>query len=539
MTSAALDRLALVILATALFVFTNERGFSHEIREGAWDIGIAFAPFLLLLLVAARTTLPSWTRAVAFAAAGVVLGLAALRMGGPLGALLVDGVIALTWWLAPRFGFPALPLLASVAADYALTRALAGPARPSPLPPVEAIVAVVVPALTLPLALADRERRLLRWGIWLTGAGMLSLLTERYYMRVWFVIAPDDVLLTVGGAALCAVACVIRTPRFARALASAGIAALVLTALLLLAGARYVSDSAVAIDEAARAVVQGHDPYVAVDVVGAVRARGLSEDLLTLYADGSGIERRYPYPAGSFLPSAALFALGADDVRYGFLGILALLYLLLIARAPAALSPYVAGIALVDVMTVRQVPLAGVEPSWALLLILAQVAPASGLFAGLAASARQTAWLYLPWLAVDRWREGWGALARWVALVAFCFAAVNAVFVWDAPAAWLGSVTAPIVAPYEALGFGLVLFFSDGPAPLVPRAAYTVATVLALGASLWTYWRHRASWRYGLAVLPIAPLYFAWRSLQNYFMFTPVFLIALIVDDPDIRRVHS
>ena len=524
------------MLATALFVFTNERGFSHEVAGGEWDIAVALAAFLFLLLLASRAALPGWTAAAALACAIVVEGLAAFRMGGLGGAAIVAALVALVPWRAARLGLPPLVLLASFAANYPLVRALADPRHASPLPPLEGFVAVILSVLTLPFVIRDPERRLFRWGTWLVGTGMFGLLTERYFMRVASVVAPDDVLLTLGGATLVLASAFARGPRLGRVVAALGISAMVLTALLLLQGASYVSDSTVSIDEAARDLLRGEDPYVTVDIVEAVHARGLSDDLFTHYADGSGVERRYPYPAGSFLPSAALFALGVHDVRYGFLGALALLYLIVALRAPAALAPYVGAIALVDVMAMRQVALAGVEPTWALFLVLSLVLPrAGGLFAGLATAARQTAWLYVPWLALDRLRQEPRRLAAWLALVLAAFGIVNLAFAIDAPAAWLASVSAPIVSPYEPLGFGVVRFSTDGPFPLAPRAAYTVAMVVAFAASLWTYWRDRATWRYGLAVLPVAPLYVAWRSLQNYFMFAPIFLVSLMAEDPEVR----
>jgi uncharacterized membrane protein len=523
-----------IILATALFVFTNERGFSHEIPDAEWDIAVALAAFLLLLLLAARRRMPPWTAHAALACALVVDGLAAFRMGGLLGALLVGVVLAFVPRQAARFGIPPLVLLASLAANYPFLRALADPRNPSPLPGLEAFVAIVVPVLALPLVLADRDHRLLRWGVWLVGVGMLALLTERYFIRVASVVTPDDVLLTAGGAALVLVATRLRSARYARHVAATGVSAMVLVALLLMQGSSYVSDSPISIDEAARAMLRGQNPYVVVDIVDAARAHGISEDVFTHYADGSGVERKYPYPAGSFVPSTVLFAFGAQDVRYGFLALLVGLYAIVIMRSPAPIAPYVGAIALVNVMALRQVAFAGVEPSWALLIALALAVPsAAGMFAGLAASVRQTAWLYLPWIAIDRWRESTRSFFRWTALVAGTFVLVNFAFIVSSPAEWFASVTGPVVSLYEPLGFGIVRFSTDGPLPLLPRAVYTVAMLAGFGVALWTYWRHRTAWRYGVAVLPVAPLYFAWRSLQNYFMFAPVLLLSLIADDPD------
>jgi len=524
------------VLATALLVFTNESGFSHETTGVGWDVAVALAAFFALLLIASRTDVPSWSSRLAFGCAVAADGVAAFRIGGGAGALIVVAAIVLIPMRASRFGLPPLVLLASLAANYSLLRALADPQRASPLPGVEAVVAIALPVLTLPFAVRDEPLRLLRWGVWLTGTGMLALLTERYFIRVSASIAPDDVFITLAGAVLLLLSTVIRRDALSRVVAASGVAAIVLVMLLMLQGSHYVSDTAVSIDAAARAVLHGENPYVTVDIVEATRARGLSDQLFTPFADSNEVERRYPYPAGSFLPSTLLFALGLDDVRYGFLALLAALYLVLIFRVPRTFAPYVSGLALVDIMAQRQVALAGVEPSWALFLVLAIALPRlSGVFGGLSAAARQTAWLYLPFLAVDRARVGARALARWVVAVAIIFAVVNVPFAVGAPSQWLSDSTAPVFAAYVPLGFGVIRFSTDGPLPFAPRVAYTIALGIAYVLALWTYWRHRPAWRYGLAVLPVAPLYFAWRSLQNYFMFAPFFLVSLIAEDPEVR----
>ena len=462
--------------------------------------------------------------------------MAAFRVGQWSGVALVEALIGAIWLVAPRLGWPRVLALASLAADYPLLRAVGDPREATPLPMLEGIVALALPVMTLPFAIRAEEHRLLRWGVWLTGTGMLGLLTERYFIRRAPVIAPDDVFLTVGGAALLITATVIRRDRIAPVIAASGVAAIVLVMLLMVQGSHYVSDTAVSIDEAARDVLRGENPYVSVDIVDALHARGLSEDLVTPFENSNEVERRFPYPAGSFVPSTALLALGVQDVRYGFLAFLAALYLFLIFRVPRVLAPYVSALALVDIMADRQVALAGVESSWALLFAIALTVPVgTGIVAGLAAAARQTAWLYLPWLAVDRARLGWRPLVRWVAAIVVVFAIVNGPFAIGAPLEWFSGSTAPLFAPYVPLGFGVIRFSTDGPAPFAPRTAYTLAMGIGYLLALWEYWRHRAAWRYGAAVMPVAPLYFGWRSLQNYFMFAPIFLLSLIAVEPEQR----
>lgn len=531
------DRLALLVLATALLVFAVERQFSHFLPGARWDVTVALAAFLALLLIAGRDPLPSRYPLLASVSAILVSGLAGYRMGGFGGLVLVALGLGLATAVARRVGASPTVVIASLCADFALLRALGDPMHASPLPTLEAMAALAVPLVTLPYALRPGHEAVLRWGTWLVGTAMFSLLTERYFMRVASILAPDDIYLAVAGTGLLVLTAASRRLPRGRFVAALGVAALVLVALLLLDGTTFVNDSPLSIDEAARALGRGEDPYQTVDIVEAAQKRGLTGDIFTEYADGSAVERRLPYPAGAFLPSAVLLAVGVSDIRYGFLAFLALAYLAALLRAPNALAPFVGVIAILNVIALRQVVVAGVEPSWALFVVLAfAMSRLGGALAGLAAAARQTAWLYLPWLALERWRQGPLALTRWTLLAVGAFVLINAPFIVHDPASWLAGVTAPFVTPYVALGSGVVNLSLNGPFPLAPREAYTLAFAAAFALALWTYAHDRAGWRYGLAVLPVAPLFFAWRSLQSYFMFAPLFLLALILEDPEEPR---
>lgn len=479
----------------------------------------------MLLLLAARTTLPAAAVPAAVTCALLVLGLDAFRMGGPLGAAAVALVVAL-WPRATR-AVPPLAVLASLAVDYPLLRVIGDPVQRLPLPLPVAVAAVVLPLVTLPFALRQAEHRATRWGVWLAGVGMFALLTERYYAARAPLLAPDDVLLTLGGSALVVAAAIVTTRRWHRAIAGAALGALVLVGILVLSGTPYGTDAAVTIDEAARVAWRGGNPYAEVDLAAALEARGLPRGLLTDLEDGTQ-ERRFVYPAGAFLPYTLVVAGG--DVRLGFLAVAVLAYLVVALRAPRVLAPYVGALALANVMVLRQV-IAGIEPSWALFLLAALVVGGvpGGVAAGLASASRQTAWAYLPWIALDRWREA--ELRRWLAAAAAAFALVNAPYALADPARWLAHVTAPLVSPYEPFGIGLVRLVMEGLLPDGTRLAFTAAFVVAALAALWMYARRRAEWRYGVAVLPVAPLFLAWRSLQSYFMFAPLFLMEILAED--------
>lgn len=480
-------------------------------------------------MVASRTTIPTWAPRAAYAAILLVDGLAAFQIGGVTGAALVGAAVVGLFVAEARFALPRMVLGASLAVDYALLRALADPAHASPLPFLEAALAIGIPVIALPWVLRG-PNLLARWGLWLAGTAALSLLTERYFIRVASVLAPDDIFASAIGVLLIAAATFVRTERFGRVAAALALGTMVLTALLALGGSHYVSDGTVAIDEAARVALRGGDPYVSVDLGRALDDRGLPRDLLTKLEDGDS-ELHLVYPAASFLPSALLVDLGVDDVRYGFLAVLVIAYGFISVRAPLPLAPYVGALALVNVMALRQVTLAGVEPGWFLFMVLALVLPGrrSGAATGLSAAARQIAWVYLPWLLVDQWRRG--RSAGWAITAAATFLAVNVAFIVPDPAAWLAGITSPFRSAYEPLGSGIIRFAIDGPVTLPPRIALTVAPALVGLLALWTYARHRDRWRYGLAVLPVTAFYVAWRSLQNYFMFAPLLLLLLIVED--------
>ena len=66
----------------------------------------------------------------------------------------------------------------------------------------------------------------------------------------------------------------------------------------------------------------------------------------------------------------------------------------------------------------------------------------------------------------------------------------------------------------------------DGELPLFARGVYGAASALVLVVLvvvLWRYWRRIP---HAALVFPSIVLWFAWRSLQNYFSFTAVFAMS-------------
>ena len=65
--------------------------------------------------------------------------------------------------------------------------------------------------------------------------------------------------------------------------------------------------------------------------------------------------------------------------------------------------------------------------------------------------------------------------------------------------------------------------------PFLPRLLYAVLTLASLAVLLFVLWRWSRRFPNGALVFPSLVLWFAWRSLQNYFSFAGVF--ALIGND--------
>jgi uncharacterized membrane protein len=187
-----------------------------------------------------------------------------------------------------------------------------------------------------------------------------------------------------------------------------------------------------------------------------------------------------------------------------------------------------------NAIVLRQQILAGIDPLWALLVAGSWIALGrawlSPLLLGLAFAARQTAWFIAPFYVALVWRR-WGRreAVRRAAIAAAAAIAVNLPFFIAAPSRFIEGVSAPILGPLEPDGVGFVRFGLAGIGPLLPRGAYGALALILFAALLVIFVRWRRATGSAALVWPYIPLYFAWRSLQNYFVLTTLFI--LIADD--------
>lgn len=357
----------------------------------------------------------------------------------------------------------------------------------------------------------------------LIAVAVVAVVWDRHVFVSSAGIAPDDVLaaLVVAGAVL--------LPRGARAtavLAGLALAAYLVAGAILVTATPYRSDAVVAAHGGAELLLQGQDPYARFDMVRELARFGLPATYATPLADGTRL-RLLQYPALAVLMPAPFLAMGLGDVRVLYLAEVLVILGLVFASAPPPWRIVSLAIGIGDLAILDQFVLAGVDPLWALLALMAWLARrhrlAFAVLLGLAVSARQPAWLIAPFLVAWTWRAlgGREALAR-AAVALGAALLIHLPFLLADAGAFVRGVTAPALLPLEAWGIGPAKLGADGLLPLLPRAVYLAAAVVTYLAALWAVASGRAR---GALTLPLLPLWVSYRALQSYFAFVAPFVL--------------
>ena len=337
-------------------------------------------------------------------------------------------------------------------------------------------------------------------------------------------IAPDDAF-----AALAIAAALLARGRWSALVAPLAVATYVLAAAVLIAATPYHSDAVVAAHAGAERVLAGRHPYDGFDLVAELARFDLPATYATPLDDGTRL-RSLQYPALTFLVPAPFVAAGLGDLRVLYLAEALLLFGLTYLSVSAALRPIALACCLGNAVVLAQFVDAGVDPLWAVFALaawLARRSRLSALFLGLSIATRQQAWLVAPFVLM--WVAGRAggreAVLRGAAALALALL-IHAPFLATAPLAVIRGVTDPALLPLEPWGIGPAKLATDGIGPLLPRAAYLAAAAAAYVLLLLAFAARRAR---GALVLPLLPLWIAWRALQSYFAFLPLFLLT---DEP-------
>jgi len=531
-----LVRVSLALVATGIVSAASLRTALSDVGPDL-PFAVAVLSFVVLLLLAAPARPPHWATPLAFALAALTFLLAVLAAGGApfgIGAFVAAGL------LAYRASPPSLRPLA--AAAFALATPAVRAFGPDPLagafPPI-LFAAAASPLLAAAGALVrrgpDDGERVRRVGPAILALAAVAAVTQRHLVVASAGLAPDD-LAAIALAVAVPLRLLVRRPAAEAAVVALALATFAFAGAALVLGKGYHVDAVTAPHRAAELLLRGEDPYRSFDLPQALAEFGLDPQLVTHYADGS-VMRLYNYPALSFLIVAPFVAAGLPDIRWLYLVELVGLSLVVLVAARDPWRPLVVAALVGSSLLLRQGVLAGVDPTWGVLAVLAwlflRARWLSAIALGLAVADRQTAWLLAPFYVVTAWESFGGREAgRRAAIVLLAALAPNLPFIADAPSAFAASVLAPL-GDLPADGVGLVRFALSGALPLLPRAAYTALAGVALVALVAAFWRYRRALPAGAAAFALVPLYLAWRSLQNYFAFTP---LLTLVADPGLRE---
>jgi hypothetical protein len=83
------------------------------------------------------------------------------------------------------------------------------------------------------------------------------------------------------------------------------------------------------------------------------------------------------------------------------------------------------------------------------------------------------------------------------------------------------------------LGVGVIALFVSGVIPMVPKIAFTAAELIAWAGGIYAFARSRWFAPGTALALSALPLFFAWRSLVNYFYVVPLLVLAVYLANRD------
>ncbi len=528
-------RVGLALIATGI----ASAGLGRRALSGSGadvPLAIAFGCFVILLALASLQRPPRISPWIGLAFVVVVYGATAVALAAsPLGMVAYLAASAFATWRTPSH------LRAFTVAAFALWTPALGifASRDMSVLPTPVLVAAMFALAYTVAVLVDPSRvhpsdRLRRFGFGIVAIATMGALFDRHLAVGSTGLAPDDLLGIVVAVGVPLLAHVRMRPS-TRDLIATGLVltTFALVGLACLSVVPYHADAVAAVHRMAEIFVSGQDPYAVFDLPEALAAFQMVPELAT-HVDGGGVLHTYNYPALSFLVVAPFVALGLGDIRWIYLAEIVVLAIVALSRLRLAWRPMALVTIVGNAIVLRQPILAGIDPTWALLVVGAWLALRrawlSPILLGLAFAARQTAWFVAPFYLALVWqRSGRREAVRRGLIAAAIALAVNVPFLVRAPERFIDGVMAPILGPLEADGVGLVRFGLAGIVPLLPRVAYGVLALVAFAALLAAFLRWRPSVTSAPLLWPFLPLYFAWRSLQNYFVLAP--LLVFVADE--------
>jgi len=273
-------------------------------------------------------------------------------------------------------------------------------------------------------------------------------------------------------------------------------------------------------------ILHGHNPYGA-DLSWGFKLFPVPASEHTAFI-GGGELTQINYPALAILLYLPAVAFHFDPLFVSIAGLIGAV-LILVAIAPPSFRTLAPIPFLVGPDSIKFV-LGSLQDVWYVLFMLPAAfawteAPfAAGIFLGLACSVKQQPWLAVPFFLVgfvahrsngeNRWRRFASAAIG----LTIGFGLPNAIFALSRPHAWFSAVIQPLTAPFSAMGVGTVSLASSAAFSL-PQWTLHWLPLVVLAVFLGVALRYFESVRNALWLVPGIALFFAPRSLDNYFVY--------------------
>jgi hypothetical protein len=326
------------------------------------------------------------------------------------------------------------------------------------------------------------------------------------------------------------------------------------------------SDAVALLDQAVDNVLHGKNPYAYSNVVSAVISMGSPYDKTTPlrlvrfasyfpYPPSAAInslwneavktpdivpvelESKLGYPSGFFLIPALFALFGVDNIRIVSLLLVVAALGVAIALTPSRLRLWLAGACLGSLVIWNGIASGLTGSIYFPFLLLAWLLWRRNLWAsaacmGIAVATKQVAWFFLPFyliLLVKQLPMKKALLGT--GLVAGVFAAFNLPFIIAGPSLWFDSVVSMMRDSLFPSGWGAITMVLQGWVNIQSSLPFTIMEGAAFIAAVVWYWRNARKYPYLGVVLPILPLFFAWRSLWPYFLYVDIILLAVVMQE--------
>lgn len=292
-------------------------------------------------------------------------------------------------------------------------------------------------------------------------------------------------------------------------------------------------------------VLSGQNPYVHPMTPAFDRYQSVLQlPSVTQRADGSRVAN-ISYPALSFLAFVPQRLLGIPNISLTVVVFFILTFWFLLRETPYWLFTVTTTVLFSNQYLVSNAVFGNIDFLWILPLLLGMhywyrgSLTKSTFAVGVAFAVKPIAWFIAPFTAIWLWKQPerfeqprFAAIGIALGAGLFGFFIPNAPFIIDAPQAWLLDVfsAAGSRVPFQTRGTGLAVFVRT-EAIEIPTAAFRLALLSVLIASMAVYARYFEELKWVAWVMPAFLLWFNDRALFNYYIaFIPVAYYALLLN---------